>query len=73
MSSITVVPCYGRDYKTAKAAKDDFNKDLDFTIANFFHPADGKPCNKSDLKACKEFSHVMIRYNRLTKTVMIKL
>ena len=71
MNQITVVPAYGRDYKTVKEVKEAFNKNFDFTIANFFHPYDGKSANKEDLK--KEFSHVLIRFNRLMKTTLIKL
>lgn len=65
---LTVIPAYGRDYKTAKAARADWNADLDFIIANLFHAYDGKPCNRQD---CGETS-VMIRFSNLTKTTVVK-
>jgi len=60
---ITVIPAYGRDYTTGKAAKADWKNGKDFIIADLFHPYDGKPCSVQD------GLQVMIRYNRLTKMV----
>ena len=42
MSYKTVTPAYGRDYRSARAARDDWNNDLDF-IAQ----PEGKCINKS--------------------------
>ncbi len=50
MKRITLIPAYGRDYKSKKALMDDFDGDKDFIIQDFFNKYDGKPCNKSDLK-----------------------
>jgi hypothetical protein len=63
----TVVPAYGRDYTTAKAARADWKAGKDFLIADFFDPYDGKPINKQD--ADREGLKVNIRFNRLTKIV----
>jgi len=57
-----VVPAYGRDYKSAKAAKADWKAGKDFIINDFFSPYDGKPCSIRDTK-----DQVMIRYDRLRK------
>ncbi len=42
---MTGTPAYGRDYKTAKAAKADWKAGKDFIIQDFTSPWDGKPCN----------------------------
>jgi len=57
-----VVPAYGRDYKSAKAAKADWKDGKDFIINDFFSPYDGKPCSIRDTK-----DQVMIRYDKLRK------
>ncbi len=58
---ITVIPAYGRDYKNAKSAKQDWKDGKDFIIADLSNPYDGKPCSIRDgLK-------VTIRYNKLQK------
>ena len=57
----TVIPAYGRDYKSAAAAKQDWKDGKDFIIADLSNPYDGKPCSHRDgLK-------VVIRYNKLQK------
>ena len=58
----TVIPAYGRDYKSAAAAKKDWQDGKDFIIADLFDPYDGKPCSIRDgLK-------VTIRYNKFERT-----
>ena len=69
---MTIIPAYGRDYTSAKKAKDDFNSDKDFIICDFFHPADGKYCNKAQLKK-EGVIMVNIRYNRLTKVTIVRV
>ena len=64
---ITVVPAYGRDYKSAKAVKLDWQANKDFIVADYFHPADGKAINKQD--AGNEL--VKVRYNKLRNVVVI--
>lgn len=69
MSYITLTPAYGRDYKTAKLAKLDFNANKDFIINDIFNRYDGKPINKSQ---CIEAGYnVILRFNKLTKTTAI--
>lgn len=63
---LTVIPAYGRDYKTAKAARADWNANLDFIIATFpSDPTDGKPISKQD--AHRAGLKINIRYSGLTK------
>jgi hypothetical protein len=64
---ITLIPAYGRDYKDAKTAKQDYHDGKDFIIADFSHPYDGKPCSIRDMQNEK----VMLRFNRLTKTTVV--
>ena len=54
---MTIIPAYGRDYKSAKAARDDWNSGKDFRIA-----VSGQYCSIRD-----NIPDVWIRYNRLTK------
>ena len=65
----TLIPAYGRDYKSIKAVKEDYNADKDFIIADFFDPGDGKPINKSQIDQLG--MKVSIRYNNLQKIVVI--
>jgi len=69
MQTITLVPAYGRDYKSAKAVKADFDAGKDFIINDMSSRWDGKPANKQDLAGhtCK------IRYNKMMKLMIIKV
>lgn len=59
MNRTTVVPAYGRDYSSAKAAIADWQAGKDFVIQDISNPWDGKPCSVRDGLPVK------IRYNRL--------
>ena len=67
MSHLTVTPAYGRDYKSAKAAKADWKAGKDFIIADMFNPYDGKPINKQDASGYK----ITIRFNQLRKVTSV--
>lgn len=67
---LTLVPAYGRDYKTAAEVKRDWVKPVDFIISNYFHAGDGKPMSRNDAKPGETF---LIRYDRLMKTVVVSL
>ncbi len=62
----TLVPAYGRDYKSKKAAFDDFEAGKDFIIADITSRWDGKLANIESFKRMG-VSEVFIRFNRLTK------
>jgi len=68
MSNLTLIPAYGRDYKTAKSAKADWKAGKDFIIANVFHRYDGKPTSIRDARPGEKF---MLRFNRLTKITTV--
>ena len=63
MAHLTVIPAYGRDYTTAKAARADWKAGKDFLIANFMHRYDGKPISIRDAGS----ESIMIRFDRMTK------
>lgn len=65
---VTVVPAYGRDYKTKAEVKAAFNEGKDFTVNDFFSGQDGRAVNKEDAE--REGVVLSIRYDRLTKVVL---
>jgi len=66
----TLVPAYGRDYKSGKEVQAAWDEGKDFQIANAFSPDDGKYINKQDAKPGESFN---IRYKRLTQIKVIKV
>ena len=67
MKNITLTPAHGRDYKSAKAAKADFDDNKDFIIADMFHPYSGKAANKEQLSGHR----VNLRYNSLRNVAVV--
>lgn len=72
MKTITVVPAYGRDYKTAKAASADWAQGKDFLVSNVFDPADGKPINLEDAQNAG-LDQVTIRFHACAKLCVVKV
>lgn len=58
---MTIIPAYGRDYKSAKAVKEDWESGKDFAVA-------GRYINKADAKGV---GSITIRYAKLTKCIVI--
>ena len=65
---MTLTPAYGRDYKTAKEAKEAFKGGKDWIIQDMSSPYDGKPANASDLKG----TTVKLRFSNLRKVAVVK-
>lgn len=65
----TVLPAYGRDYKTARAAKHDWALGKDFIIADFFSPDDGRYINMQDAEDAG--LSITIRFCQKTKIVKV--
>lgn len=65
---ITVLPAYGRDYKSAKDVKADWDANKDFVICDIMSPDDGRYINKQDAKGMT----VNIRYSKKTKVTVVK-
>lgn len=75
MKSISLLPAYGRDFTTAKAALAAFHADKDFILVDMTSPWNGKPCNKRDLKRTytSEELFIEIRYKQLRSIAVVKL
>jgi len=66
---VTVVPAYGRDYKSKKAVMADYHASKDFLINDMSNPHDGRYINKGD--ADNAGVTMNVRYSRLTKVCVI--
>jgi hypothetical protein len=66
---MTLIPAYGRDYKSGKAAKADWEAGKDFQICDLFSGEDGRYVTKAELP---EGSAHRIRYKRLTQICVVK-
>lgn len=66
---LTVIPAYGRDYKSKAAALEDWNQNRDFILATIAHPASGRYINKQD--ADQDGDSIMIRYASLRRIVNV--
>jgi len=64
----TLVPAYGRDYKSAKEVKADWDAGKDFRICDMSSPDDGRLVNKPQVPG-RKFN---IRYKRLTAIVVVQ-
>ena len=64
---VSAVPAYGRDYKSAKAVKEDWIAGKDFLIQDMLHYCGY--INKDDKPADMVLS---IRYSNLTKVAVIR-
>ena len=70
--STTLIPAYGRDYKSKAQILADLEAQKDFIIADISNPWDGKPANKRDLLAFG-VTTIYVRYKRLANVAKIKL
>ncbi len=64
---MTLTPAYGRDYKTADAAKTSWYRGDDWIIADISSRWSGKPVNRSQLLESGEDVTVKLRYADLKK------
>ena len=69
MEYIEVSPAYGRDYKSARAVKADWDANKDF-IVQTIGPDCGRMINKQDAESVPGLK-VQIRYNRMTRVVIV--
>lgn len=65
---MTLTPSYGRDYKSAKAVRSDFEAGKDFTIASL-GPHMGRQCSIRDLAG----QSVTLRYNKLQSCTVVNV
>jgi len=66
--NVTLVPAYGRDYRSAKEVKAAWDAGQDFQIQSFGDPDDGRYVNKPQVPG-RSFN---IRYKRLTAICVVK-
>ena len=69
---MTLIPAYGRDYKSKKAAVADFNGGKDFVVCDVTSRWDGKPADKTDLQAAG-VRRVQIRYNQRRSVCVVEV
>jgi len=69
---LTLIPAYGRDYKSRKALLADWQGGKDFIIACYGHRYDTKPCNRESMFQAGE-SEVQVRYGKMRKVAVIKV
>lgn len=72
MAWLTIIPAYGRDYKSIKAVKADWEANKDFQIADMSSPDDGRYVSKIDLSG-SNIDTVKVRYGKLAKVTTIKI
>jgi hypothetical protein len=72
-SSLTLTPRYGRDYKSKAEVVKDWEDGKDFTVANAFHPDDGRAVSirESTSLVAEGIHSVSIRYKKLTMIAVI--
>lgn len=69
---LTLVPAYGRDYKSKAAVLEAWNAGKDFLICDMSSVWDGKPTNKSDC-ARMGVRTVNIRYNAFRSVAVVQV
>jgi len=69
---MTLVPAYGRDYRSRAAVEADFARDRDFLIADARSRWDGKPINRSQIVG-EGVREVRIRYAKLRRVAVVRV
>ena len=69
MKWLTVVPAYGRDYKSEEEVFKDFLAGKDFLVMDISCPYDGKYCSIHDLG---DYTHIKARYQRKEQFAIIR-
>jgi hypothetical protein len=72
MSTITVTPAYGRDYRSKAQAIADWEAGKDFILQDVMSPWDGKPINKEDAER-SGFRTIKIRYKQMRQIAVVKM
>lgn len=71
--TLTLVPAYGRDYRSAKAAREAFEAGKDWLIATMFHKDCGRYCNLAGLQSDGKVSSVNLRYSNRRKLTVVSV
>jgi hypothetical protein len=72
--SLTLVPAYGRDYKSKASLMEDWNSGKDFRIEGFGYSG-ANYCNIKDVDHFKTngYTHLHFRYSRLEKVAVVEV
>lgn len=76
MRYLTLIPAYGRDYKSKEEVRAAWMDRKDFLVADITHPYDGKPGNRDDfIKDVNENGPLTlnIRFNKLMDICPIEI
>ena len=68
---LTVVPAYGRDYKTEEEARSAFSSGVNFKIGDVGCCWDGSYTTRGELEGC--YDVVNVRYAALTEAAVVDL
>lgn len=69
---ITMIPAYGRDYKSVRAVKKALKDQTDFRVQDVSSKWDGMVGNLRDLKN-EGHSEVKVRYSKLNKATIFTM
>lgn len=72
MKKLSLVPAYGRDYKSKKEIEGSLVGNLDFQISDISSPDDGKYINLPQIEEAG-FTHLNVRYAKLTKVHVVEV
>lgn len=67
----TLVPSYGRDYKSGKEVQAAWDAGKDFTISDISHPDDGRQINKEDAEKTGGTFNIRYKQNRNIKVIKV--
>lgn len=75
MKTLTIVPAYGRDYTTPRAARFDWSRGKDFQIMDISSRYDGAYCSLRNRKALVRdgYEALRIRFARREEVVLVPL
>ena len=68
---ITLIPAYGRDYRSARAVKKALQSQIDFRVQDVSSKWDGMVGNLLNIKT-EGYGEVKVRYSKLRKVTIFK-
>tara|TARA_Y100000296_G_C5058828_1_gene198700 strand:+ start:56 stop:277 length:222 start_codon:yes stop_codon:yes gene_type:complete len=68
---ITLIPAYGRDYRSARAVKKALQSQIDFRVQDVSSKWDGMVGNLLNIKT-EGYEEVKVRYSKLRKVTIFK-
>ena len=68
---ITLIPAYGRDYRSARAVKKALQNQIDFRVQDVSSKWDGMVGNLLNIKT-EGYEEVKVRYSKLKKVTIFK-